>query len=157
MCLKKINTLLFKPSTPPSFQPVFVLQPVSAGSLFPAHARRSPATPGGPARPVQPTSARAHCQSLTGGPHPSSASSRRRTSLRPSRGRARSKPRLGVRAALPRAHGPARLGSLPYKAAAIPLGGIPRRQTLIFSAAAVDSSHCRLSSWSNRPRASVAR
>jgi hypothetical protein len=60
----------------------------------------------------------------------SAATSRCRTSLRPSQGRARGRHRLGVRAAPSRAHGPARQAPRPIKPPPPPRFH-PRHQTLV--------------------------
>jgi hypothetical protein len=120
-----------KEESQPASQPSFCRGPAprippAAPQLLPVSARRprpaqprsrahnSPATFPGPARPACHRPRERRLLSLTGGGHPSSASSRPRRALRPSRGRARVGPRLSARAA-PRRVGPgARATPSPY-------------------------------------------
>jgi hypothetical protein len=85
-----------------------------------------PAFPG----PAQPPCAR-RFEPLTRGARVSAATSRRWSNPRPSRGRARGRPRLGFRATSPQAHGSARLGLPPYKVAATLSCESPVAETLV--------------------------
>jgi hypothetical protein len=120
-----------RPSLPGLFplrRPSPRAQPASlAAASRPSSCWRPRSQPGfpGPAQPARPH----RFEPLTHGARVSAATSRRHTSLRPSRGRARGRPRLGVRAAPSWAHGPARLAPRPLQPPPPPLVS-PHRQTL---------------------------